>query len=110
VELPDDAVARLDTGQLDLSLLVQPSDRPPTAPDRIRFHHLFGDPMLVVLPREHPLAARPALLLTDLAGQPWLLGGGPGCPDGAMTRRACHAAGFEPRIEIPFPTDDYNAT
>jgi DNA-binding transcriptional LysR family regulator len=110
VELPGDAVARLDTGQLDLSLLVQPSDRPATVPDRIRFHPLFDDPMLVVLPRGHPLAGRPAVRLTDLAGEPWLLGGGPGCPDGEMTLRACLAAGFEPRVEVPFPTDDYHAT
>ena len=24
--------------------------------------------------------------------------------------KACHAAGFEPRVTVAFPTDDYNAT
>jgi DNA-binding transcriptional LysR family regulator len=39
-----------------------------------------------------------------------VLGGGPGCSDRAIILRACHAAGFEPRVVLDFPTDDYNAT
>ena len=39
-----------------------------------------------------------------------MLGGGPGCSDRALILRACHAAGFEPRISVEFPTDDYHAT
>jgi molybdate transport repressor ModE-like protein len=110
VELPDDAVAGLRGGQVDLALLVHPDGRTAAAPDRVRLHHLLDDPMLVVLPAGHRLARRSRLRLTDLAGEPWLLGGGPGCPDGAMVLRACHAAGFDPRIAISFPSDDYHAT
>jgi DNA-binding transcriptional LysR family regulator len=66
--------------------------------------------MLAVLPGGHRLARRRALRLGDLAGEPWVLGGGPGCSDRATILRACHAAGFEPRVAVDFPTDDYNAT
>jgi molybdate transport repressor ModE-like protein len=110
VELSADALAGVRGGLVDLALLALPSDRPARPPDRVRLHHLLDDPMLVVLPTRHPLARRSRLRLTDLADQPWLLGGGPGCPDGAMVLRACHGAGFDPRIEISFPTDDYHAT
>jgi DNA-binding transcriptional LysR family regulator len=66
--------------------------------------------MLVVLPAGHRLARRRAVRLADLAAEPWVLGGGPGCSDRAIIVRACHAAGFEPRVAVPFPTDDYTAT
>src|SRR5829696_9170077 len=46
----------------------------------------------------------------DLAAEPWVLGGGPGCSDRATILRACHAAGFEPLVSVEFPTDDYHAT
>jgi DNA-binding transcriptional LysR family regulator len=63
-----------------------------------------------VLPAGHPLARRRALRLADLAAEPWVLGGGPACSDRAIILRACHAAGFEPRVSVEFPTDDYHAT
>jgi DNA-binding transcriptional LysR family regulator len=66
--------------------------------------------MLAVLPGGHRLARRGSLRLEELAGEPWVLGGGPGCSDRAIVLRACHAAGFEPRVALDFPTDDYTAT
>jgi DNA-binding transcriptional LysR family regulator len=66
--------------------------------------------MLAVLPAGHRLAGRRTLRLDDLAGEPWVLGGGPVCSDRATILRACHTAGFEPRVTVDFPTDDYNAT
>ena len=73
----------------------------PAPPDLVEAHRLFEDPMLVVLPAGHPLARRRALALADLAGEPWVLGGGPGCSDRDTVLRACHAAGFEPRVTSP---------
>ena len=66
--------------------------------------------MLAVLPAGHRLARRRTVRLDGLAAEPWVLGGGPGCSDRAIILRACHAAGFEPRVSVEFPTDDYNAT
>ena len=108
VEATAEAVDGVRAGRADLALLAQPVDQP--LPDLVAAHRLFQDPMLVVLPAGHPLARRPALALGDLAGEPWVLGGGPGCSDRDTVVRACHAAGFEPRATVDFPTDDYHAT
>jgi DNA-binding transcriptional LysR family regulator len=108
VEATGEAIDGVRAGRADLALLIQPVDQPP--PDQVETHRLLQDPMLVVLPAGHPLARRRALALDDLAGEQWVLGGGPGCSDRDTILRACHAAGFEPRVTVLFPTDDYNAT
>ena len=108
VEATAEALDGVRAGRADLALLTQPVDQP--LPDLVEAHPLFEDPMLIVLPAGHPLARRRALALADLAGEPWVLGGGPGCSDRDTVLRACHAAGFEPRVTVAFPTDDYNAT
>jgi DNA-binding transcriptional LysR family regulator len=109
VEAPEEAIEGLRAGRLDLALVAQPPGRA-AAPDHVQTHHLFYDPMLVVLPSGHPLTRRRTLRLRELAAEPWVLGGGPGCSDRATILRACHAAGFEPQVAVDFPTDDYNAT
>jgi molybdate transport repressor ModE-like protein len=109
VEAVDEALEGLQAGRADLALVAQPVDQPP-GPDPVAAHRLFEDPMLAVLPGGHRLARRRTLRLEELAGEPWVLGGGPGCTDRATILRACHTAGFEPRVTLDFPTDDYNAT
>ena len=106
VEETTGAVERLRAGRTDLALLAEPL----ADPGPVETHHLLDDPMLAVLPAGHPLARRRALRLADLAAEPWVLGGGPGCSDRATILRACHASGFEPRVGVEFPTDDYHAT
>ena len=106
VEETAEAVEGLRAGRTDLALLAEPL----AEPGPVEAHHLLDDPMLAVLPAGHPLARRRALRLADLAAEPWVLGGGPGCSDRATILRACHAAGFEPRVSVEFPTDDYHAT
>ena len=68
---------------------------------------LFEEPMLVALPREHPLGGRKRLELAALADERWMLGTARSCPDAARFVRACHASGFDP--EIAFYNDDYTA-
>jgi molybdate transport repressor ModE-like protein len=108
VEETSEAVEGLRAGRADLALLAEPLDQPASGP--VETHRLLDDPMLAVLPAGHRLARRRTVRLDDLAGEPWVLGGGPGCSDRAIILRACHAAGFEPRVSVEFPTDDYNAT
>ena len=62
--------------------------------------HLLDDPMYVVLPRDHPLAAqaraearRPRRRALDHRHD------GP-CPDASIFLRACQAAGFEPQHRL----------
>jgi molybdate transport repressor ModE-like protein len=108
VEETSEAVEGLRAGRADLALLAEPLDQPVSGP--VETHRLLDDPMLAVLPAGHRLARRRTVRLDDLAAEPWVLGGGPGCSDRAIILRACHAAGFEPRVSVEFPTDDYNAT
>jgi molybdate transport repressor ModE-like protein len=108
VEETSEAVEGLRAGRSDLALLAEPLDQPASGP--VETHRLLDDPMLAVLPAGHRLARRRAVRLEDLAAEPWVLGGGPACSDRAIILRACHAAGFEPRVSVEFPTDDYNAT
>jgi molybdate transport repressor ModE-like protein len=107
VEATAEAVDGLRAGRTDLALLAEPLGGDPGP---VETHHLLDDPMLAVLRAGHPLGRRRALRLADLAAEPWVLGGGPGCSDRATIVRACHAAGFEPRVGVEFPTDDYHAT
>jgi DNA-binding transcriptional LysR family regulator len=106
VEDTAEATDGLRAGRTDLALLAEPL----ADPGPVETHHLLDDPLLAVLPAGHRLARRRALRLADLAAEPWVLGGGPGCSDRAIILRACHAAGFEPRVGVEFPTDDYHAT
>src|SRR5436305_14929549 len=55
----------------------------------------------------HPLAGSPTLGLADFATEPWMLATTSSCPDSRLFLRACHDAGFEPRIA--FQNDDYPA-
>jgi DNA-binding transcriptional LysR family regulator len=103
---PDEAITRLKAGECDIALLIE-------APfcaiedDGIERTHLLDDPMYVVLPRDHPLAAKPRIRLEELSGEPWIGGSSGGCPDTRILLRACSAAGFEPRIV--FHSEDYLA-
>jgi DNA-binding transcriptional LysR family regulator len=76
-------------------------------PADLEREHLFDDPMYVAMPAGHPLAAEPALELARFAEYPWMLATTQTCPDSRLFLRACHAAGFEPKIA--FQNDDYPA-
>jgi molybdate transport repressor ModE-like protein len=101
---PVGLVPVLRSGELDLALCNDPSLG--ELPD-IETIHLFDEPMLIALPRDHPLAARKRLRLIDLAGERWMLGTTTACPDADRFILACHAAGFDP--QIAFHNDDYTA-
>jgi DNA-binding transcriptional LysR family regulator len=68
---------------------------------------LFDDPMYVAMPVGHRLAGARSLSMASLASEPWMIATGRSCPDSMLLLRACHAAGFEPRIA--FENDDYSA-
>jgi DNA-binding transcriptional LysR family regulator len=73
----------------------------------IELVHLFDDPMYVAMPLGHPLAGSGVLELASFAEEPWMLATTRSCPDSRRFLRACHEAGFEPRIA--FQNDDYPA-
>ncbi|GLY88427.1 LysR family transcriptional regulator [Actinoallomurus iriomotensis] len=103
-ELPAEAIGAVRSWHADLALTV--GQEPATD---LRTDVLFDDPLRVVLPRHDPLAAATAVRLSDLADRPWVIGGGPECPDAALILAACRGRGFDPRVALSFPTDDYTA-
>jgi molybdate transport repressor ModE-like protein len=117
---PLDSIPRLRSGALDMALshdaTFETVDGPTTAVEiggsgeprgGIELVHLFDDPMYVAMPTGHPLAASGVLDLASFAGESWMLATTRSCPDSRLFLRACHAAGFEPRIA--FQNDDYPA-
>jgi len=100
------ALERLKAGEVDVALLIEPDFAPQPRDPMLDRLHLLDDPMFAVLPAGHPLAAKPALRLADLATETWMHDGSQ-CCDSTVFLRACHDAGFEPRVA--FENDDYAA-
>jgi DNA-binding transcriptional LysR family regulator len=105
---PDDAVALIRAGEVDIALTISTAFENACAYGAgIEELHLMDDPMYVILPASHPLAHRRTLRLDDLAEEQWTLGATGTCPDTSIFLRTCQAAGFEPRIS--FESNDYLA-
>lgn len=101
---PSGVLPLLRSGELDLALCNDPDLF--SLPE-IEGVHLFDEPMRLALPREHRLARRKRIALSELADERWMLGTTTACPDAGRFIRACHSAGFEP--QIAFHNDDYTA-
>jgi DNA-binding transcriptional LysR family regulator len=72
--------------------------------DGIAVQRLPDEPMKIVLPSAHPLAARRRLPLAALANEPFVLVPGPaGITLNEEIVRACAEAGFSPRLAQPAP-------
>ena len=112
---PVDSIAHLRAGELDMALVNDGMSETEPAlgvvqrtPD-IELVSLFEDPMYVAMSLAHPLAepgGRPRSL-AEFADDSWMLATSTTCPDARLFVRACHAAGFEPRVA--FQNDDYGA-
>jgi DNA-binding transcriptional LysR family regulator len=80
-------------GELHAAMCFQDAERPPRRPEGTERHELGEEPMLAVLAADHPLAGRERIAIADLAEETWT------APSrDHLVRRACVAAGFEPRI------------
>jgi len=106
---PDESIPRLRAGEFDLALSHDPRDDPERRDqaDDLDVVTLFDDPMYVALPAGHALCAAAGLSMANFSSEPWMLATGRTCPDARLFMRACHDAGFEPRIA--FQNDDYGA-
>jgi DNA-binding transcriptional LysR family regulator len=94
---PELALGDLVSGELDLALLWEYDFVPIVVPSSIECVPLLDDPVRVVLAADHPAARREAVGLADLAEDPWI-SSTPLSSCHPFTRRACNAAGFEPRV------------
>lgn len=97
---PEEGLPRLAAGDLDMVLGDEWPDHPTQLPRGTERHELLEDPLLLVLPRDHPVARRhpDVAPLGELAGDVWTASE-PGMGWEAVTRRACQTlGGFEPDI------------
>lgn len=91
-------VERLRQRSLDVALVCEPP--PEDDPDLARAQ-VLSDTMLLALPREHRLAARPALTAADLDGQEWIgVGHKEDVPKHDNFIAACARAGFMPDMKM----------
>jgi DNA-binding transcriptional LysR family regulator len=64
---------RVQGGDLDLAVVSSYTPRPLRA-DHVVLNPLLEDPMLVAMPRAHPLGGRQRLRVTELANERWIAG------------------------------------
>ncbi|CAL9628768.1 HTH-type transcriptional regulator GltC [Streptomyces sp. enrichment culture] len=94
---PDRCFDLLLAEEADLALLVVTADSPPMTDGRFDQQPLLDDPLDLVVPQDHPLAARRRVTLADAAREPWILGS-PGTTYHQLVLAACMTAGFTPHI------------
>jgi DNA-binding transcriptional LysR family regulator len=96
---PEDALPLLALGDIDLMIGDEWQHAPWRMPRGLDHHELLVDPVLLVLPADHPAARRRsrAVALADLADATWISGPrGLGWND--ITERLCLEAGFAPQV------------
>ncbi|MCA0395565.1 MAG: DNA-binding transcriptional regulator OxyR [Proteobacteria bacterium] len=93
-EKSDELLARLRDGRLDAAILALP-----LLDEQLHHEYLFEEPFLLAVPERHPLAARDALRIDDLAREDLLL-----LEDGHCLRRqtldVCQLAGAQEKTEF----------
>ncbi|MEV6208190.1 LysR substrate-binding domain-containing protein [Kitasatospora sp. NPDC051914] len=103
-ELPA-LLAGLRSHQLQLALVYSRPDGGLDLGDEFVVHPLLEDPLQLVLPADHPQAARARVPLAALRDEGWILGVSESDPVDRVLVRACAEDGFEP---VPvLRTDDY---
>ncbi len=91
---------------LDIDLVIDAPDAPVRA--GYRRTELFDDPFVVVVPHDHPLAARTEVTMEELRGETWVRNELPKAPCHRIVLAACAAAGFTPRFTVQ-AQDHYTA-
>jgi DNA-binding transcriptional LysR family regulator len=96
---PSGLVSGLRDGDLDVAVVF---DFPQAGEDigaGLDLERLLDDPLLLVLPADHRLAARKRVSFRDLVDEDWLLPAfGPDSPSLRLINRGCANAGFEPSV------------
>lgn len=93
---PAESLDLLVAGEIDLAVLEASHAAPPTADPRFEQRELFDDPLELVVPPNHPLAARGSpVSLAAAVNEPWI-GGPPGGSFHQIEQLACAQAGIAP--------------
>ncbi len=96
--LSNELIERFAKDQMDVAFFVRSSG---IHIETLVVCALLEEPMVAALPSLHPMAQNrrsPAVLLKDLASDPFILIGPPGTSIHDETIAACRAAGFSPRV------------
>lgn len=105
---PPESLAAIRAGEVDLALAFSYDGtdvgRGEDDLSGLEVIDVLCDPVMVVLPRHHPLADLPQIDLVDLAREPWIAGCAR-CRGHLLSLAA--EAGFEP--DVSFQTEDYVA-
>ncbi|WP_328654537.1 LysR family transcriptional regulator [Micromonospora sp. NBC_00330] len=83
-------------GRLDFALAGVCGDASPSGGFGLSWQEVAVDPVLVLLPETHPLAAQDEVRLADLRHEQWVAAPGDGCFADCFAA-ACARAGFTPR-------------
>ncbi|WP_273845524.1 LysR substrate-binding domain-containing protein [Rubrobacter calidifluminis] len=92
-----DQISALQEGSIQIGFLRPPAD---FAPDDLKIEPFVKEPMMAVLPRDHPLTGSRTVPLAALSGEAFVLPSDerePGFCE--QVTRACEEAGFTPKIE-----------
>jgi DNA-binding transcriptional LysR family regulator len=98
---PPESLAGLESGDYDLVVSFHYAGQDPPDIDGAETVTLLEEPVVLLLPADHPLARRRRIELSELADERWIAGC-VRCRQDFV--RACEDAGFAPRIDIT--TDD----
>ena len=98
VDETDGALRRLRASDAELVVVVEPFGVGGEPQDDLVRVPLGDDEYRVLLPREHPLAARRTVDLPALAASDWIVTAGPANYVREATITTCRRAGFSPRI------------
>lgn len=103
---PPALLARLRAGEVHAAVVfTQPDEGGDLAGEEFAWYPLLRDPLLLVLPADHPQARQDRVPLDALRDDPWIMGAADGDPCDQILRRACAEHGFAPRPGMR--TDDY---
>jgi molybdate transport repressor ModE-like protein len=93
---PGYSLPELRSGNIDVALTYVNEGLPATAPAWMDELPLVTEPVMVIVPERHPLAARDAISLVDLAAERFIAE--PAADHRPFTLIACHRAGFDPEV------------
>jgi DNA-binding transcriptional LysR family regulator len=102
---PGDGLRPVSSGEADVALVDDWSGRTPEEPSDqtglLRFYHLIRDPLVLVVPRNHPVASQQRVHLRSLRTQAWMV-----APAGEPSRQAVDrllaSAGGPPAVSWEF--------
>lgn len=103
---PTDVVEQLHAGDLHAGLIYDSADEPAFATPDLTPTVLVEEEYRVLVAAESPYAAQQEIDLADLADADWICSRDENETPDRVLRRACHLAGFEPKILMR--TDDLN--